>query len=325
MDITPYIRELLFGHDCVIVPDFGGFIGNYITAHIDKSTGDFFPPKKQISFNKNLNTNDGLLIGKISEAKKIDFNEARTIVAKYVTELHRKLNNGETVVFDHIGAFVNNQEGNAQFEPDGKANYCLNSFGMESFQCFPLEGYEVRQRIIKPAGEDAINKAHLRKIIWRAAVIVPLLALMVAAPLKTDLFKSHVEKSTLNPLASVEFEYHKEVANKPDITEEVITVPPAEIVDTATESTNQPVIEEKITPNVQYQIITGSFKFLENAQKQVNMLVKKGYKPEVIQTSKGMFRVCAIGCPDIETAGLTRESMLSLFPETWILKVNAHN
>ena len=196
MDITPYIRELLFGHDCVIVPDFGGFIGNYITARLDKSTGDFFPPIKQISFNKNLNTNDGLLIGRISEANGIDFNEARTVVAKYVTELHRKLNNGETVVFEHIGMFVNNQEGNVQFEPDGKANYCLNSFGLESFQCFPLEGYDLRKRIIKPIDEDTVKKAHLRKMIWRAAVVVPLLGLMIAAPLKTDLLKSKVETST---------------------------------------------------------------------------------------------------------------------------------
>ncbi|MDP3003404.1 MAG: hypothetical protein Q8N38_09780, partial [Bacteroidales bacterium] len=41
VDITAFIRELLFGHDCVIVPGFGGFIGNYTPAHIDKSTGTF--------------------------------------------------------------------------------------------------------------------------------------------------------------------------------------------------------------------------------------------------------------------------------------------
>ncbi len=66
MDVTAFIRELLFGHDCVIVPGFGGFIGNYTPARIDKRTGTFYPPVKQISFNRNLNHNDGLLVGKIS-------------------------------------------------------------------------------------------------------------------------------------------------------------------------------------------------------------------------------------------------------------------
>ncbi len=70
MDITAFIRELLFGHDCVIVPGFGGFIGNYTPARIDKSTSTFYPPVKQISFNRNLNHNDGLLVGRISDHAK---------------------------------------------------------------------------------------------------------------------------------------------------------------------------------------------------------------------------------------------------------------
>ena len=314
MDIALYIRELLFGHDCVIVPDFGGFIGNYNTACLDKSTGEFSPPIKQISFNKNLDTNDGLLIGKISEANGIGFNEARAIVAKYVIELHKKLNNGETVVFDYIGTFVNNHEGNVQFEPDSKANYCLNSFGLESFKCFPLEGYDVRKRIIKQIDGDAIKKAHLRKLIWRAAIIVPLLGLMVVAPFKTDLFKSKVEMSTLNPLAVAEIEHNKEDSDKSALTENII-ITPAEIT-----NVSESVTEEITTHNIQYQLITGSFKLFENAQKQVEKLAKSGFTPEVIQAPNGFLRVCAIECPDIETAELKRESIMALFPETWILK-----
>ncbi|MDR2887778.1 MAG: hypothetical protein LBV26_07260 [Bacteroidales bacterium] len=310
MDIALFIRELLFGHDCVIVPGFGGFIGNYITAHVDKSTDVFSPPVKKISFNRNLSTNDGLLIGKISEAKGIDFNEAKTVVARYVTELHKKLDSGETVVFDHIGTFVNNQEGNVQFEPDCKVNYCLNSFGLETFQCFPLERYDIRKSIIKDTDKDAARKVHLKKMIWRAAVIVPLLAVMVAASLKTNLFKPKVETSTLNPLVAAEFEHNKTVIDKSDLVENISTA----------ESSTQPVIEEVIIPNVQYQIITGSFKSSDNAQKQVDWLVEKGFMPEVIQASNGFFRVCAAEYPDIEAAELKRESILSIFPETWILK-----
>ena len=321
MDITLYIRELLLGHDCVIIPDFGGFIGNYITARLDNSTGDFFPPMKQISFNKNLNTNDGLLIGKISEAKGINFNEARAIVAKYVTELHKKLSNGETVVFDHIGTFVNNKEGNVQFEPDVKANYCLSSFGLESFQCLPLEGYSVRKGVI-PIDENAVRKAHLRKIIWRAAVIAPLLVLMVATPLKTDVFKPKIETSTLNPLVTLELEHNKSAIDKSDLTENIIATPPVETHDVSAESLEKSVVEEKIIPTIKYQLIVGSFISFGNAQRQVNSLIQKGFTPEIIPASNGFFRVSAIGCPDIETARLKRKNILSMFPEAWILEAN---
>lgn len=72
MDIAVYIRELLLDHDCVILPDFGGFIGNYVPAHYD-SSNNFYPPTKQISFNKQLCHNDGLLIGKVSKSLTLNY------------------------------------------------------------------------------------------------------------------------------------------------------------------------------------------------------------------------------------------------------------
>ena len=190
MDITAFIRELLFGHDCVIVPGFGGFIGNYTPARIDKSTGTFYPPVKQISFNRNLNHNDGLLIGRISMSSKINYGDSRNLVEEFVTGLRKKLEKGEKVVFDNIGSFINNQEGNVQFEPDGNANYHLDSYGLEPFQYLPLEGYDVRKRIIRHIEKDPIKQASRRKALLRAAVIIPLLSLLVVVPLKTDIFKA---------------------------------------------------------------------------------------------------------------------------------------
>ena len=102
MDVTAIIRELLFGHDCVIVPGFGGFIGNYAPARIDRSTDTFYPPVKKISFNRNLNHNDGLLVGRISDCEKINYGDARNLVEEFVTGLRRKLEKGEKVVFDNI-------------------------------------------------------------------------------------------------------------------------------------------------------------------------------------------------------------------------------
>jgi hypothetical protein len=63
MDIIPLIRELLMSHDCVVVPGFGGFLANYSPARVDKASSTLHPPRKVLSFNKNLVHNDGLLIG----------------------------------------------------------------------------------------------------------------------------------------------------------------------------------------------------------------------------------------------------------------------
>lgn len=314
MDVTAFIRELLFGHDCVIVPGFGGFIGNYAPARIDKSNGTFYPPLKQISFNRNLNHNDGLLIGKISGTSGLNYGDARNIVEEFVSGIRKKLEGGEKVIFDNIGSFLNNHEGNIQFEPDKNANYLLNSYGLESFQMLPLEGYDVRRRITRN-DKDPVTHLPLRKILWRAAIIVPLLALIVAVPLKTDLFKSKVETSTMNPLVSAEFENNKKAVDENSKTE--LLKPEIKSDSIAAKSEDEIAAPPAVETNA-YYIITGSFKSRENASLQADMLKDEGFQPEVVEAENGFFRVCAVSCSDLRSAITRKDSIADKFPGSWI-------
>jgi len=312
MDITAFIRELLFSHDCVIVPGFGGFIGNYNPAHIDKSTSTFYPPVKQISFNRNLNHNDGLLVGKISESAKINYGDARNLVEEYVASLKKKLEKGEKLIFDNIGSFINNQEGNTQFEPDTSVNYHLDSFGLESFHFQPLEGYDVRNRITRHIDKDPAKRASMRKVLWRAAVIIPLLAVIVAVPFKTNIFKSRVEATSLNPLASAEFENNKSAVDEKaaavkELPEQGSVYP--EVVIPAVNNTDT------------YYIITGSFRSRENAETQAGMLKNEGFAPEIINAPNGFFRVSAMKCTDMNNALGKKDSIGKKFPGSWVKKI----
>jgi nucleoid DNA-binding protein len=316
VDITAFIRELLFGHDCVIVPGFGGFIGNYTPARIDKNSGTFYPPVKQISFNRNLNHNDGLLVGRISGTSNINYGDARSLVEEFVGELRRKLERGEKVVFDNIGSFVNNQEGNVQFEPDRSANYHLDSYGLESFQCMPLEGYDVRKRIIRNVERDPVKQASIRKILWRAAVIIPLLAVIVGVPLKMDLFKAKIEATTLNPLVTAEFEQNKKAVDEGIIDES------AKIKKNEKPVSESPATPEIVVPVVAeanvYCLIIGSFKSEKNAISQVNMLKAEGFIPEIVPAPNGFYRVSAMMCSDLNTALSQKDSISKKFPGTWV-------
>lgn len=314
MDVTAFIRELLFGHDCVIVPGFGGFIGNYTPARIDKSNGTIYPPLKQISFNRNLNHNDGLLIGKISGTSGLNYGDARNIVEEFVSGIRKKLEGGEKVIFDNIGSFLNNHEGNIQFEPDKNANYLLNSYGLESFQMLPLEGYDVRRRITRN-DKDPVTHLPLRKILWRAAIIVPLLALIVAVPLKTDLFKSKVETSTMNPLVSAEFENNKKAVDENSKTE--LLKPEIKSDSIVAKSEDEIAAPPAVETNA-YYIITGSFKSRENASLQADMLKDEGFQPEVVEAENGFFRVCAVSCSDLRSAITRKDSIADKFPGSWI-------
>jgi nucleoid DNA-binding protein len=312
MDISAFIRELLFNHDCVILPGFGGFIGNYTPARIDKTTSTFYPPVKQISFNRNLNHNDGLLVGRLSEHSSMNYGDARNIVEEFVTGLRKKLERGEKVIFDNIGSFISNQEGSIQFEPDRNVNYHLDSYGLESFQFSPLEVYDVRKRIVRHIDKDSVKRTSLRKVLWGAAVIIPLLAVMVVIPFN-DIFKSKVEATTLNPLATAEFEN-----NKKAVDENVNSEPPKIEVNTV-----QPAASETASPVIEnnYCLIIGSFKFKENAETQAGILKNEGFIPEIIEAPNGFYRVSAVRCQDMNAALLKKNSLGKKFPGIWVKKM----
>jgi len=308
MDITAFIRELLFSHDCVIVPGFGGFVGNYSPARIDKNTATFYPPVKQISFNRNLNHNDGLLVGRISGSSDINYGDARSMVDEFVAALKKKLEWGEKVVFDHIGSFINNQEGNVQFEPDRSVNYHLDSYGLESFQFPALEGYDVRKRITRHISKEPVKRASMKKILWRAAIVVPILAVLAAIPFSKDIFRSDVEATTLNPLVTAEFEDNRKAVDETAVS--VQDIPPA--IETA-----PPAVEEEML----YCLITGSFKLKQNAYNQAEILRKEGYDPEILDAPNNFFRVSAVKYRDLNSA-LERVSTISKkFPGTWVKKL----
>ena len=308
LDITAHIRELLFGHDCVIIPGFGGFIGNYTPARIDKNTSTFYPPVKQISFNRNLNHNDGLLVGKISAFSGINYGDARNIVDQFVEDISGRLSKGEKVVFDRIGSFTANHEGNFQFEPDTGANYHLNSYGLTSFQFMPLEGYDTRKKITRHIVSELVRQTSFRKYLWRAAIIVPLVGVLVAVPLTTSLFKTRVESTSLNPLASVEFENNRKAISedeKPE-TEPVIVAEPAVTV----------------VPSESFYVITVSFQSEANAISQMEKLSEEGYSPELIKGPQGFYRVSAVKCNSLTEAVEKKDSIGRRYSGSWVARKN---
>ena len=60
--ITKYLSELLLDHECVIVPGLGAFITKETPASLDYVTHRLTPPSKEVAFNGQLVTDDGLLI-----------------------------------------------------------------------------------------------------------------------------------------------------------------------------------------------------------------------------------------------------------------------
>jgi hypothetical protein len=245
----------------------------------------------------------------------VNYGDARHLVEEFVKELTGRLARGEKVVFDHIGTFVYNRENNVQFEPEARINYYAGSFGLESFQCVPVRDYDVRKRITRHIDKDPLLQASTRKNLWRAAVMIPILALLIAVPLKTDLFKTRVEATSMNPLVTAEIE-----SNRKAVDEAVVIMPDTSSYPETESPVPSPALAPASVPENQYCVITGSFKSEQNAISHVNDLKAEGFNPELKQAPNGFFRVTAKTCRDLETAIFTRDSISKKFPGTWVSK-----
>ena len=76
MQLTTYIADLLYRYECVIIPGFGAFLTRYQSAHIDEISNTFHPPSKIVSFNKQLQANDGLFANYVASVEKFSYETA---------------------------------------------------------------------------------------------------------------------------------------------------------------------------------------------------------------------------------------------------------
>jgi hypothetical protein len=270
-----YISELLFLHDCVILPNFGGFVGNPQSAKLNKTTEILSPPSKQILFNANLKTNDGLLITHISNQEEFTQEIAKNEVENYATKITNKLIESKVLRIDKIGLFTLGKEGNIIFLQDSINNYSLDSFGMKATHNKAV----VRKTIIEEKVTATIQtirtqssnpKAFLRAV----AVIIPLIALSYISITQQDKINNvYTQMASLNPFEN-NIIAEPITAVIPEVKIEVEATPIVEII----EEDIAPII----IPQTTYYIIAGVFSKKKNANKMLAKLKKWNYNTELI-------------------------------------------
>jgi len=301
--IEQSISELLYQFDCVIIPDFGGFVANYSGAKIQSVQNTFSPPSKRISFNRNLTINDGLLANYIANQNAITFIEARKNIDEFVNAIVTALGNGEKVKIDKIGLLYLDVEKTLQFLPDYSTNYLLDSFGMSNFKAIPVVRPLMEERIQKEIKERLVvvkapaEEENKRRFgfYWAAAASVlvfmgigftahkyqinndsPVSYASFGLDYTTPVYKFHKVEKFSDPEFNDTFNWNvkveKESANK--------------VLEVATSALNSMDIA-----NLRFHVIGGCFSSENNADKLYKRLKKKGYEARMVGTFKDLHTV----------------------------------
>ena len=141
-EIGKHISELLFDHDCVIIPSLGGFLASNQPSRILLPNHIIFPPYRRIAFNVYLKQNDGLLANYLAKSESIPYTEATQKIESFTNSCFEILENGKKVNITDVGTLFYDKEKNIQFEVFRNINYLKESFGMESVHFLPIDRNE---------------------------------------------------------------------------------------------------------------------------------------------------------------------------------------
>lgn len=287
-------------NDCVIIPEFGGFVTNYKPASIENN--QFFPPAKEIAFNNKLISNDGLLVNYIADREGINYFEAKQKLENFVEETQLNLERNRNVYFDAIGYLHYDSRENLQFEPQLRQNLLVESYGLQNFSFEKLYQRQMPKPAFKVEYREPIPVIFQKRKLQKLVVAVPLLIVMALIPMKNN--KEYLSKSDLGLWEAI-------TASAPVTAVQSQEQNVAEFIsNTGTQATDQ----------LRYFIIGGSFRSEENARKFVNQLNEQGYSGKDIGIFNGLHRIAMKGFSTMEEAQKELNSMRYQNPQSgvWI-------
>lgn len=138
IELERHIEILLLSNDCVIVPDFGGFMAHHGDARFDERDNMFIPPLRTIGFNPKLKMNDSLLAQSYVEAYDISYPEALKRIADEVREIKQRIESEGTFELHNIGVITLNDDGHYEFEPCEAGILTPELYGLGCFELKPL-------------------------------------------------------------------------------------------------------------------------------------------------------------------------------------------
>lgn len=351
--ITNLIAELLYKHDCVIVPNFGGFVARNYNSSFSKGNNLLYPQAKHVLFNKNLIHNDGLLVTALMEKVNLPYSDAEKQITDYKDYIQSLLSVKKRFELNNIGLLYVDAENSLRFEAKTDVNFLLESFGFEPVIANELviepekpifeKQFEDRKSVVVPAK----RKRSYAKIATLAVGIPLALSMLLLAALSKPM--QPILHSSLNPFYSPEKTYTptKETSHKayfikkaesavlladvngfaPFTMTENGNVLIANLNDSVSRIDKTSVCKPIHTLNNnginvtgKFQVVLGCFGVIENAYKLISELQAKQISAGISGTNaKGLHVVSCGGFNSKEEASTVLATVKSSYPNAWIM------
>ena len=301
-NLAQYIEELIIRHECVIVPNLGGFI-----TYCDKAivrNNMFYAPTERIRFNSLLTYHDGLLAEAYMRDRNIGYSEALNAIATEVEQIKKSLNSGNTVLFGRIGALSLSAENNITLL-NSNPKFLPENIGLPVVHLKQLASAEPTNTITINIPQTSTNA--LRYVA--SIAIIFLITLFI--PNQTDNNTQHASISfdSLRNIKSIEYS-EESVENSDESVENNSSV-----------LTPQSSLEDNSSLN-KYHLIIASLTSREDAEEYIANHTQFNRTQLQIIESKGKYRISAAGFNKYKDALQYMDSIRNDVPiaqKAWIM------
>ena len=358
IELQRHIEVLLLTNECVIVPDFGGFMTHKIAARYDEADQLFLPPMCALGFNPQLRINDSILAQSYVEAYDISYPEALRRIDQEVAELKAELSEEGSYQMDNLGRLSVNQEGNYEFTPCEAGILSPRLYGLDAFSfkrlgdhreivetahsnavVIPIQTQEdtdtdaATLESAETAVEEADTSARTVRMTWirnavaiAAAIVVFFLLATPVSNIKWEYPEmSHWQQQLLYKLMPQDTNVVPAtpvVEKKAPVAKKIAAVKEAPAVETEQEACINDTIPTA-QPTITYCLVLASQVRMSNAEIFVKQLQDEGYKDARILVRNNVVRVVC-GQYDNESEAyrqLRQFTCSEKYADAWVFKV----
>jgi hypothetical protein len=316
-----FLEHLLYDHECVIIPQFGGFVVNAQDFQFNAKEGKIYPKRKCVAFNEKLKTDDRFLTTEWAKKQSISQKEASAEIANLAKEIKSAILSQGELTFGVLGSFTYNTENRLAFSPNPDFNADLAVFGL-----FPVSLGHSIPKVKKPI-LVAVPVAEDQPLVFpdtkplklsRSAYVYALVAFIIGGLGAFFLTEpaSNQSQSSLNP---IKIETKASVA--PVVVPKALPVKPVTVQQ---KTIVTPVTAEAPIDQELIYLVAASFQSLAQAEKGLKEFKSRGFEQAeiVLKNEQTKFYRISVGTEHSMEAGYAKASELksSKRVDIWVYK-----
>ena len=300
MELAAHIHYLLYRHDCLSLPGFGAFLVEHKEAFFDAEQQRYHPPRKVLSFNEQLQSNDGILAAHMAHVLQCSYERAVLDIHQQIISWKERAHKGKLKIAT-LGIFETNSEGKLVFSAEQGLNFLAASYALPQLDAQPISRSAAEAA---PTPVFTLEPQPSSPFMRRAMVAASFLALLA-------LGTNYVQDQ------QTELLWEQEQTLRETAREQAA----AAVYDLGELPTLRVVAPKAVV--LGYHLIAGSFRSQNNADRLVNSLKRKGYNQaaRLTKTSNGFHQVSFAAFATQREAYNAKAGLLEdNYPDVWVLK-----